>query len=467
MMQRLRAELRALWSSVAFRLTLNYSLLALAAALVSLLIFYHQTSKLVASQFARQVTVTAQRLSGHYDRGGLEALIEEIELEMADRVNTDTEMFLLLDGDGRALAGNLQADPVLRTVGPRGVQHGVRLRGEQVQGYLEGHPLPGDARLIIGQDLRDLGEIRRLMTQISLAAISATLLLILLSAYVFRRTLQRRVEVIRHTAMQIGEGQLTRRIPPHREEDEFALLTHDINAMLDRIEQLMNGVRNVSDAVAHHLRTPLTRILVRLRQAHGPGTPPEELRRCIDALLREVEDLAQVSEKLLQIAELESGTRRKKFGPAQLDGIVRDVIDLYEPVAEDRRITLRSECQEPVTIHGDPDLLAGAITLLVDNALQYAGAGAHVRVTLAVQGGGATLQVIDDGPGIPADKRARMGERFYRLNRDVPGYGLGLATVMAIGRLHGAHVFLHDARPGLAVRLDFPERVTNVAGETP
>lgn len=465
MKQRLLAELRAVWSSVAFRLTLNYSLLALAAALVAMLIFYHQTSKLVASQFARQVTITAQRLSSHYDRGGLHGLVSEIELELADRVNTDTEMFLLLDGDGHALAGNLEPDPILRTVGPLGLQHEVTLRGQPVEGYLEGHPLPGDARLIIGQDLRDLREIRRLMTKISLAAISATLLLILLSAYIFRRALHRRVEVIRRTAMQIGAGQLTRRIPPHREEDEFALLTHDINAMLDRIEQLMNGVRNVSDAVAHHLRTPLTRILVRLRQANVPEATQEEMRRCIDALLREVEDLAKVSEKLLQIAELESGTRRKRFGPAQLDSIVRDVIDLYEPVAEDKQIALQSECNEAVSIHGDPDLLAGAIALLVDNALHYAGEGARVRVTLAGQGGGALLAVIDNGPGIPADKRARMGERFYRLNRDVPGYGLGLATVLAIGRLHGAEVSLHDAQPGLEVRMAFPERVTNVSGE--
>lgn len=461
MTRRLPAGLRKLWGSVALRLTLNYSLLALAAALVSLLIFYHQTSRLLASQFSRQVTITAQRLSGHHERGGLDGLIGEIELELADRVNTDTEMFLLLDAQGRVLAGNIQADPVLRAAGPQGLHHTVTLRGQRVEGYLEGHALPDGARLVIGHDLRDLSEIRRLMTQISLGAISATLLLILLSAYFFRRALQRRVEIIRRTAMQIGEGQLTHRIPAHRHEDEFALLTHDINGMLDRIEQLMNGVSNVSDAVAHHLRTPLTRMLVRLRQASGPDTTTEELRRCVDALLREIEDLAKVSEKLLQIAELESGTRRKRFAPARLDRIARDVVDLYEAMAEDRRIALRCECPEAVSVHGDADLLAGAIALLVDNALQYAGSGARVGVTLERQVGGTLLTVADNGPGIPAGKRARIGERFYRLNRDVPGYGLGLATVMAIARLHGAAVSLDDAAPGLAVRMTFPERVTH------
>ena len=464
-MRSLIAGARKLWSSVAFRLTLNYSLLALAASLVSLLILYHQTSRLLAAQFARQVTITAQRLSAHHDRDGIAGLVNEIELELADRVNTDTEMFLLLDADGQVLAGNIEADPVLRELGPGGVFRTVTVRGREVVGYLEGHVFDDGARLIIGQDLRDLLEIRRLRTQISVAAISVTLVLILLSAYFFRRTLQRRVEVIRRTAMQIGGGELTRRIPRHRREDEFALLTDDINNMLDRIEQLMNGVRNVSDAVAHHLRTPLTRILVRLRQAAGPDTPPEVLRQCVSALQGEVEELAKVSEKLLQIAELESGTRRKRFGAVWLDVIARDVVELYEAVAEDRNISLRCVCHRAVSVHGDRDLLAGAIANLVDNAIQYAGRGARIRVEVFVHAGGATVVVADNGPGIPADKRGRLGERFYRLNREVPGYGLGIATVMAVARLHDATVSLHDALPGLEVRLDFPPRVTNYRGE--
>ncbi|WP_459616601.1 sensor histidine kinase [Bordetella sp. 2513F-2] len=462
-MRSLLAGMRKLWSSVAFRLTLNYSLLALAAALASLVIFYYQTSHLLTSQFSRQVTITAQRLGAHFERGGLAGLIDEIELELADRVNTDTEMFLLLDGQGRTLAGNIEADATLQAARPGGMRHVVTLRGRQAEGYLEGYLLPGGARLIIGHDLRDLQEVRRFMTQISLAAISATVLLVLLSALFFRRTLQRRVEVIRRTAMQIGEGELTRRIPPHRREDEFALLAHDINGMLDRIERLMNGVRNVSDAVAHHLRTPLTRILVRLRQASGPDATPEALRHCVSTLVAEVEDLAKVSEKLLQIAELESGTRRKRFGPARLDQIARDVADLYEAVAEDRNISLQCLCDRPVTVHGDRDLLAGAIATLVENAIQYAGSGAHVRIEVALRDLNAHVSVTDDGPGIPAEKQARIGERFYRLNHDVPGYGLGLTTVMAIARLHGAVVSLHDARPGLAVRLDFPAGVSGYA----
>ncbi len=450
------AAARGLWSSVAFRLTLNYSLLALAAALVCMMVFYHQTSLVLAAQFSRQVSITAQRLSAHYERGGMPGLIDEIELELADRVNSDTEMFLLLDAQGNTLAGNLAADPALMDISPQGMNHTVTLRGQPVDGYLVGLPLPDEARLIIGHDLRDLQEIRRLITQTSLAAISTTLLLILLSAFFFRGALESRVEIIRRTARQIGAGELTRRIPAQQQEDEFALLTRDINGMLDRIEQLMNGVRNVSDAVAHHLRTPLTRILMRLREVNRPDATPEALRQCVQAMLREVEELAKVAEKLLQIAELESGARRKQFGPARLDSIARDVVELYEATADEARITLRYTGAEPVVVHGDPDLLAGAIACLVDNAVNYAGSGARIQVLVRAHEEGASVTVIDDGPGIPADKHARLGERFYRLNSAVPGYGLGLTTVMGIARLHGARVKLKDAGPGLSVRLDFP-----------
>ena len=448
--------LRSVWSSVAFRLTLNYSLLALLTSLVSLAFIYHQTVRILESQFSRQVEITAQRMSAHFDQGGRDKLVREITLELADHVNTDTEMFLLLDPQGAPLAGNIAPDPAFLPADGSGMTRTVMLRDRPVHGYLVSRRLADGSVLVIGYDLRDLHEITGLIKSVSLAATGVIAVLVLLGATMFRRTLQRRVDGIRSTAAQVGAGELTRRVPVHHRQDEFALLTDDINSMLDRIELLMSGVRNVSDAVAHHLRTPLTRILAQLRSAQNPGIPRAELQARVAQLAAQIEDLAGVSDKLLQIAEFESGTRRRKFESVRLDVIARDVVELYEALAEQERTSLRLEDAGPVRLQGDPDLLAGAVANLVDNALKYAGGGARVRVSAREDAGQPVLTVADDGPGIPPDKRARLGERFYRASSGVPGYGLGLATVIAIARLHGARLELDDAAPGLVARIRFP-----------
>jgi signal transduction histidine kinase len=470
MIARLQETLREVWGSVAFRLTLNYSLFALTTSLVLLAFFYYQTVGILESQFSRQVATTAQRMSAHFDQRGLPGLLNEIKLELGDTVNSETEMFLLLDREGHPLAGNIEPDAVLSALEQSGLNHAVTLRGRAAHGYLVARRLPDGSKLIVGHDLRDLHEITLLIKHISLAAISVTAMLVLLGAYLFRRTLQRRVEVIRRTATQIGAaGQLTQRIPLGHRQDEFALLTRDINHMLDRIEQLMNGVRNVSDSVAHHLRTPLTRILARLRTALRPGSSYDELRNSVVFLAGEIEDLAKVSEKLLQIAEFESGARRKKFEEARLDLIARDVVELYEAVAEEKQATLQLTSTGPVCILGDRDLLAGAIACLVDNALKYAGSGARILVTVekVERQEQARIVVTDSGPGILPSKQRRIGERFYRLNHDIPGHGLGLATVIAIARLHDASFELHNTDPGFSVSLAFADPLNATQPATP
>jgi len=461
MRRRLADMLQAVWGSVAFRLTLNYSLLALLTSLVSLAFIYHQTVRILESQFSRQVEITAQRMSAHFDQGGLPKLVTEITLELADHVNTDTEMFLLLDPAGRPLAGNIAPEAAFSAADGAGMTRTVSLRGRPVHGYLVARKLADGSVLVIGYDLRDLHEITGLIKSVSLAATGVIAILVLLGAYLFRRALQRRVAGIRSTAAQVGAGELTRRVPVHHRQDEFALLTDDINDMLDRIERLMNGVRNVSDAVAHHLRTPLTRILAQLRSAQRTDISHAEMKSRVGQLASQIEDLASVSGKLLQIAEFESGTRRKKFEPVRLDVIARDVVELYEAVAEHEGVELRFAASGPLPWQGDPDLLAGAVANLVDNALKYAGRNAHVRVTAALENGQAALTVADDGPGLPAGKRNRIGERFYRASSDVPGYGLGLATVIAIARLHGARLEFADGGPGFVARLLFPAPAAN------
>ncbi|HYG42435.1 MAG TPA: HAMP domain-containing sensor histidine kinase, partial [Bordetella sp.] len=403
MMSRMGRWLRAIWSSVAFRLTLNYSILALLTSLLSLFFVYYQSVKILESQFSRQVQITAQRMNAHFEQGGLAGLAREISLEMADHVNTDTEMFMLLDPVGRMLVGNIGWDPSDAPLNGSGVMRSVQLRGKPVHGYLVARRLRDGSTLIIGHDLRDLYELTDLIKKVSLTATGVIALLVLLGAVLFRRVLQRRVEIIRRTAAQIGAGELGQRIPAHPRQDEFALLSSDINRMLDRIELLMHGVRNVSDAVAHQLRTPLTRMLVRLRSIDWNQDTRQDIQVRVDGLSAELEDLVKVSEKLLQIAELESGTRRKHFELVRLDVIARDVAELYEAVAEDQHAELSFHGDGAAPLLGDPDLLAGAIATLVDNALKYAGDTARIRIETLQTPQETCVTVIDNGPGIPPE----------------------------------------------------------------
>lgn len=455
-LRRLSRMLNDIWHSVAFRLTLNYSILALLTSLLSLMFLYHQVVNIQEAQFSRQVQTTAQRLNAHFDQGGLSALIQEISLEMADHVNSDTEMFLLLDPVGRMLIGNIAWDPSGVLFNGSGVTRPVLLRGEPAHGYLVARKLPDGSTLIIGHDLRDLYQLTNVIQKVSLAATGVITLLVLLGAALFRRVLQRRVEIIRRTATQFSAGQWGQRIPDHPNQDEFALLSSDINNMLDRIERLMVGVRNVSDAVAHHLRTPLTRIQARLRTTDWDTTSRNEIRANVDRLSAEVDELAKVSEKLLQIAELESGARRKHFEPVRLAIIAADVVDLYEAVAEEQAAQLTLRADGPAALRGDPDLLAGALATLVDNALKYAGHGARIHIEIAQTPQRVTLTITDNGPGVPPDKIERIGERFYRAHQHVAGYGLGLTMVIAIARLHDGLVTFSNAAPGLRVQLQFP-----------
>jgi len=219
---------------------------------------------------------------------------------------------------------------------------------------------------------------------------------------------------------------------------------------------LMDGVRHVSNTIAHNLRTPLTRILLRLQSAEGRSAA--EQAQAVQFAAREVAELGVVFDKLLHIAEVESGARRQAFTPLALDVVVTDVLELYEPVAEERGVHMSCAFEGAVVVAADANLIASALANLIDNALKYTvplGQG-MVQVRLELQGEQVVLSVRDNGQGVPAADLDRIGTRFYRADRSREGYGLGLASVQAIVRLHGGQLSFHDADPGLHVRLSLP-----------
>ncbi|WP_144631796.1 sensor histidine kinase [Bordetella genomosp. 13] len=453
-----------LWHSIALRLTFNYCILALVTSLIPLGVFYKETLALLESQFSVHVDNAAERLEAHFAQNGIDGLREEISLELGDTVNGETEMFLLLDARGEPVIGNMDPSPDFTALDEQGRRVDVLLRGRPVTGLLVKRHLNGAGTLIVGHDVKDLYTLTDIVTRVSMAAIATILVAILLGAYFFRLSLRRRIDEMRLVASQVGVGQLGRRIPIDEDgHDEFSQLGRDINTMLDQIEALMNGVRNVSDSIAHHLRTPLNRMLAKLHIAATEAGSVEELQAYLGALTKDIDVLAKISEKLLQIAEFESGTRRSNFQMARLDVIARDVVELYEAIADEQGTRLSLHAPDAVTVPGDRDLLAGAIMNLVENALKYGGEGGEIRVEIDHADTHATLRVSDCGPGIPEGKQKRIGERFYRLHSDQQGYGLGIATVVAICKLHGGDFSLRNGHPGLVASIRVPLRADRLS----
>jgi signal transduction histidine kinase len=305
----------------------------------------------------------------------------------------------------------------------------------------------------------DLREIEQLLLRALIVGSAIAVLLAIGGAVIFRRQLEHRVAAIRRTVLEIEAGDLSRRIPVSDARDEFTLLNRDINHMLDQIESLMDGVKSVSNAIAHDLRTPLGRIRGQLDEALRPGTTREKLSETASAAILGIDELTTVFDKLLQIAEAESGTRRQSFQPIALKEITRDVVELYDATAEDNEVALvvDDNDSEPTAL-GDKDLLASATANLIDNALKYSGRMATIRVGATEERHTVSIVVRDNGPGIPAEERAKVITRFYRLDRSrsLPGNGLGLPIVAAISHLHGGMLSLDDAGPGLIARITLP-----------
>ncbi|MFI4949827.1 MAG: sensor histidine kinase [Caulobacterales bacterium] len=266
----------------------------------------------------------------------------------------------------------------------------------------------------------------------------------------------RRLAAISGTAEAIIDGDLTRRVPVRGAQDDLDRLALTFNRMLDRIENLMESLKQVSSDVAHDLRTPLTRLRQRLEAGLSA---PQETSQALEGALGDLDSILETFAALLRIAQIEGGARRAAFRPCDLSAIAATVVEAFAPSAEDERQALTLDAASPVQVEGDPELLTQMLVNLVENALRHAGPGARI-VVAASQAGEAsrTLTVTDNGPGIPEIERRRVLERFYRLERSrtTAGSGLGLAMAAAVARLHGGRIDLLDAGPGLRAQVSFP-----------
>ena len=448
--------LKRWWSSIAFRQALSYGALVVFTMTVLLVLFYFQTVGVWQRRIDSEIEATTQRLVEYRETRGSTALAGHINGLLGDGIDSDTEVYTLIGADGQVAAGNLAITGEITVPSRAILEHRVVRAGRPSQSRLRVTRLSDGGILIVGRDMKDQHELKQIISGAILSGAVVTLLMAVAGALLFRRQLERRISAIRQTAERIERGDLAQRVPISAQQDEFARLSRDINAMLDRIHALMEGVRHVSNTIAHNIRTPLSRILARLYTAQNAADPSQALPAAVGFAISEIQDLNVVFDKLLRIAEVESGTRRQTFAAVSLDAIAVNALELYDAVAEAKGLTLTHTLDAGSMTTGDGDLLANAVANLIDNAIKYTPSGGTVHVDTRRAGTAVTVTVRDSGRGIPAEERSRVGTRFYRVDRAVPGWGLGLASVLAIARLHGGTLQLEDARPGLIARLVLP-----------
>ena len=447
-----------LFGSVTFRLATGYGALVIGAMAMISAVLYFETVGVLSRGIDAKLVNNSERLSQRFESDGVDRLGKYITELLHDGIDQDTEDYLLLDPEGRKVAGNLGSWDGNALPFDRPSDRGVVRYDHPSTSRVLPHRFADGTVLVVGRDMNDVAEIRRLVIRALAVGGGITLLLAAGGAFLFRGQLEHRIAAMRRTALEIEAGDLSRRIPVPEAADEFTRLSLDINHMLDRIQRLMEGVRDVSNAIAHDLRTPLSRIRSLLDEALQPGKRPLLLADAAGEAIRAIDGLIVVFDKLLQIAEAESGTRRQSFRPISLGEVVTDVVELYDASAEAKGMALLADIDgEPTTI-GDMDLLRSAAANLIDNALKYAGGGAKVGVRVTQERDTVSIVVEDDGPGIPREEKAKVTTRFYRLDRSrsLPGNGLGLPIVAAISKLHGGTFSLEDAHPGLIARIVLP-----------
>jgi signal transduction histidine kinase len=423
-----------------------------ALSILALAVFlWWSTAGLLDRQTEAAINADTQGLLERYADSGLLALEDTIEQRLSGNVDDDA-VYMLIDPAMHRLAGNLEQLPagVLAEQGyyelklERAGRHSIA----QVQ-QLE---LPGGFHLLVGRDVEVHAQMTRMLTDALLWAAGVAMLLGTLGALAVRGLFRITLADVSATAAAISAGDLTRRVRVSGRGDEFDRLAETINDMLSRIARLMDGVRQVSNSIAHDLRTPIARARARLEDASSHAAGEADLRAAIERAEADLDGVVAIFNALLRIAEIEAGARRSAFADIDLAPLLLDLADLYGAVAEERGQRLEADIPPVVPAFGDREMIQQAVANLLDNALKFSPDGGTIRLAVqTVPGQGPRITVADGGPGIPESDRARATERFFRgeTARSTPGSGLGLAMVQAVATLHGGSLWLEDNAPGL------------------
>jgi signal transduction histidine kinase len=455
--------------TTAFRLTLVYLLIFVVFAVSLLGYFALNTRRLINEQITDTVRAEINALTEQYERGGIGRLQAVVTVRSQ---RPGSNLYLLTTAAGEGLAGNVGALEV-GTLDHQGWLETFYRRlelpgspeGTEHRALVEVVRLGGGFRLLVGRDLEEQERLYGIITNAGRWSFALVVVLGLAGGFFVSRRVLSRIDAMSGTAQTIMAGDLSGRLPVAGTGDELDRLADAVNAMLDRIVALMRGLSEVSDNIAHDLKTPLTRLRNRCEQALRGSNTDADYRAALEATIAESDELIRTFDALLMIARAESGHARDNMSEFDAAEIVRDVGELYEPLAEEKGITLKVDASQAAPVRGNRELVSQALANLVDNAIKYGGpdgklngAPAEILVKAGGEGERIVLTVEDRGPGIPQADRGRVVERFVRLekSRSEPGSGLGLSLASAIARLHGGELKLEDNAPGLRSILALP-----------
>jgi signal transduction histidine kinase len=457
--------------STAFRLTLVYLLIFALYAAALLIYFALNTGRLITEQITETVDDEIAELTQQYTMGSWRQLTTIVENRS---LRPGSSLYLVTAPSGQGIAGNVGslAPGVIDKIGwsetvyrrldeQETAQHSALVRVTQ---------LSGGFRLLVGRDLEERARMREVIVAAARGSLALVVVLGLGGGFFVARRVLKRFDAVTDTTQRIMAGDLSGRLPVTGIGDELDRLAINVNVMLERIEALMRGLKEVSDNIAHDLKTPLTRLRNRCEAALRTAKTENDYRAAMEGMIEESDGLIRTFDALLMIARAESGQARDNMVEFDAGEIVRGVSELYEPLAEEKGLSLRAEAPEAAAVTGNRELLSQALANLVDNAIKYArpravsalGEKAPPEITVGArrEANRVLLTVADRGPGIPEADRARAVERFVRLTPDPaePGSGLGLSLAAAVARLHGGELTLEDNAPGLRVVIALPAR---------
>ena len=456
----LKRRLRWPVRSAGLNFALAYGLVFVISAGAFLSFIWWNTTGQLDRQVELAVQVDAADLSHRWAQGGPPALSLAIQDRLDQNVDDD-ELYLLVGPDGRKFAGNLPGWPVVISQMDQFYELAIKRDGFRTNAKMHAYALTQGFRMIVGRDVRGRQLVRHVLTDTLIWAWVMVSLLAAGGALAIRRIFRQVVRSIARTTAAVAQGDLSQRIPLTGNETD--LVAQTVNTMLERINRLMDGVKQVSNAIAHDLRTPIARARARLEDANRTATSAEELHAAIDRAVMDLDRVTSIFEALLRIAQLEAGARRAAFTVLDIRPLLEGLSELYEASVEDAglRLDFRAGAVQPV--NGDPHLLQQAVANLLDNAIKFAPPGTTITLSVDMQGERLAITVADQGPGMSEDDLGRASERFFRAEtaRNTPGAGLGLSLVQAVMSLHGGALELkagevQTGQPGLSATLLLP-----------
>lgn len=469
--QSMRRRMPAFMRTTAFRLTLLSAGLFALSSLLILSLVYAASAGAAIRRADAAITEEIARVEARFDAGGVQAANRYI---VQRSVGGGEFLYLLLDGEGRRVSGNISGLPAAAPDAEGRVRFQYdRAPADGVQGGEEARDargrivaLPAGQQLFVGVDVEEESRFVGETLNAVLIASGLALALGLVSGSVVSRRFARRLETINAASRAVMAGRLDTRAPRTFSGDELDELSGNFNDMLDRVERLMHRMRSAGDSIAHDLRLPLTRMRGRLEAAIVEAGDLEAREAALAQAVADVDELLKTFNAVLSLSRLQTGERRRAFETLDLSALIADVAELYEPVCEEQGMEFACDCPRGLKLLGDRELIAQAVANLLDNAVKYTPEGGAVVLRgRKTRDGWVEISVTDTGPGIPAEERTRVLERFVRLekSRSLPGVGLGLSLVQAIAEVHGARLVLDDGPgvshgghgPGLRIALCF------------